>query len=83
MVRKKAGLRLSVYAAVATVAEKRSIWTEIGKKFSEEGWRFLRKNETVDIKEGDSAMSNFPVHGFRWDSSATYILKAILPNKLV
>ena len=51
MVRNKAGPKLSVRAAVATVAERRVIRAYIGKKFSKERWRFLRKNETVDIKE--------------------------------
>ena len=83
MVRKKHGPRQSVRAAVVTAAEKRAIRAETTKKFRKDGWGFIRKNETVDMKQEDSAMSDFPVHGFRRESRPIDILKVLLPSNLV
>ena len=83
MARKKHGPRQSVRAAVVTAAEKRAIRAETTKKFRKDGWGFIRKNETVDMKQEDSAMSDFPVHGFRRESRPIDILKVLLPSNLV
>ena len=83
MVRKKPGPRQSVRAAVATVAERREIRQQTAKQFKKDGWCYLRKNETVDTKAGDSAMSDFPVHGCSREDSPYDIFRSLMPPKLV
>ena len=83
MARKKHGARLSVRAAVVSVAEKRANRLETARKFKKDGWGFMRKNETVVMKDGDTGMSDFPVHSCSRSDSPFDIFRVLMPNRMV
>ena len=82
--RRKQYKRQSVRAAVISVAENRAIRAETARQFAKEGWRYCRKNKTVDVKEVESsAVSDFPVHSFSREDSLYDIFRHLLPNSMV